>query len=320
MPNRPTPNTFQRYRARDLDHEAERRELEQRIEAHVAVHARHAHVDHDLGVRTHLHRVRGDGEVGFRADARQVGVQQADGDAARIGERQRRRIEAWMEPARRQHEVGIVSPGHQQPEFAFQRQEHDARFEQRREEEQPLLVEFDGAGEVDLDDDQRRFFGRDRHFRHADDGDVAGDLDDDAQRDADQRGRAPAELGHGTNQEAIRVRREDHAQVADDARRIGDRIGGEHDALDRAAADSIHERLQAHRAVQAEDAAHAQQREAETQLDAGAEFRGDDDQQREAARTVGHARRDQADGLHGDDAGERQLHDAAVFLAVVVEE
>ena len=43
--------------------------------------------------------------------------------------------------------------------------------------------------------------GRQRDLEHADDGDVAGDLDDDAEREADQRRRAPAELRHRPDQE-----------------------------------------------------------------------------------------------------------------------
>ena len=62
---------------------------------------------------------------------------------------------------------------------------------------------------------------------------------------------------------------------------------GEHHAVDRAGAHAGGERLEVHRAVQAEQAADAEQREAEAELDAGAELGGDDDQQREALAPSG---------------------------------
>ena len=64
-----------------------------------------------------------------------------------------------------------------------------------------------------------------------------------------------------------------------------------------------------------EQAADAEQREAEAELDAGAELRGDDDQQREALRAVRHLRRDEADRLERDEVGERQLERAGVLAA-----
>ena len=143
-------------------------------------------------LRAELHGVRRDGEVGLDADARDVGVEQADRDALRRRKRQRRRIEARMEAAHGQHEVRVVAPGDQQAQLAFERQEHDARFEQAREEIQALLVELDRADEVHLDDDQRRIVGRQRHLEHADDGDVARDLDDDADRNGDRAAACPS--------------------------------------------------------------------------------------------------------------------------------
>ena len=75
------------------------------------------------------------------------------------------------------------------------------------------------------------------------------------------------------------------AQVADDPRRVGDHVLREHDAVDRPGAHALGQRVEPHRAVEAEQPADAEQREAEAELDAGAELGGDDDQQREARAT-----------------------------------
>ena len=53
------------------------------------------------------------------------------------------------------------------------------------------------------------------------------------------------------------VRREDGAQVADDARRVLDRVLREHDAVDGAGAHALDQRRQVHRAVEAEQPAEA---------------------------------------------------------------
>ena len=141
------------------------------------------------------------------------------------------------------------------------------------EEPEALLVELDRADEVDLEDDQRDVVGRERDLEHADDRDVARDLDDDAERHADQRRRAPAELRHRPDQERALPRREEGAQVADDLRGVGDDVLREHHRLDRAGADALGERLQVHRAVEAEQPADAEQGEAEAELDAGCRTR-----------------------------------------------
>ena len=63
------------------------------------------------------------------------------------------------------------------------------------------------------------------------------------------------------------LRREDRPQIADDPRRVGDHVVREHDALDRARAHAVHQRLEEHRAVEADQAADRVQREAEAELD-----------------------------------------------------
>ena len=114
------------------------------------------------------------------------------------------------------------------------------------------------------------------------DHDVAGDLDDHAERDADQRRRAPADLGHRPDQEGALLRREDRAQVADDAGRVLDHVVREQDAAYRAGADALRPAARAAAAVEPEQAADPLQREAEAELEARAELRGDDHEQREA--------------------------------------
>ena len=112
--------------------------------------------------------------------------------------------------------------------------------------------------------------GRQRELEHAEDGDVAGrNLDDDAERQADQGRLAPAELGHRPDQERALLRREERLQVADDARRVLDHVLREHHALRWRWCARHRARLESDRAVEAEQAAHGQQREAEAELDAG---------------------------------------------------
>ena len=149
------------------------------------------------------------------------------------------------------------------------------RVEERREEVEALLVELQHAGEVDLQHENRNVVRRQRHAQDAEDGGVAGrDLDDDAEREADQRRLAPADLRHGADEECSILWREDGAQVADDARRIRNDVLREHDALNGVGADAVHQRLEQHGAVQPEQPAHCQQREAEAELDARAEVGG----------------------------------------------
>ena len=62
------------------------------------------------------------------------------------------------------HEVRVVAEGHQQPHLAFDGEEQDARLEQRGEEVEALLVELDRADEVDLQHDERRVLGGQRHL------------------------------------------------------------------------------------------------------------------------------------------------------------
>ena len=164
------------------------------------------------------------------------------------------------------------------------------------------------------------FVRRQRHLQNTQDRDIARrNLDDHAQRQTHQRRRSPAQLGHRADQENSLLRREDGTQVADDARRIGDHVLREHDALDRTGLHAVHQWLEENGAVQPEQTAHGEQREAETKLNAGAEVRGDDNQQREAAGAIGHLRGDESDGGNREEAGDLELQCAGVLSAVGVD-
>jgi len=71
--------------------------------------------------------------------------------------------------------------------------------------------------------------------------------------------------------------------------------------------------VQIHGAVQPEQAADADEREAEPELDPAAELRRDDDQQRESRRSIGVAGGDEADRVQRDEVEDRQLESARVF-------
>ena len=90
-------------------------------------------------------------------------VDDVERDALWRGEWQRRRIELRMEAADRQHEIRIVAVGEQHSHLAGKRDEQDVRVEQGGEEIEPLLVEFEHAGKIDLEDENRDVVGRQRH-------------------------------------------------------------------------------------------------------------------------------------------------------------
>ena len=77
------------------------------------------------------------------------------------------------------------------------------------------------------------------------------------------------------------MRWEDALEIADDAGRVGDDVGREQDAVERAVADADLQRVELDGAIQAEQAADAEEREPVAQLDRH-ELRDDDEQEREA--------------------------------------
>ncbi len=224
-----------------------------------------------------------------------------------------------MEAAHADDEVRVVADRDEHSHLALERHRQHARLEQRGEEVAALLVELDGAGEVRLDDDDGIVGGRQRELEDADDRDVAGDLDDDADGQGDEP-RAPAQLRHRADQERALPRREDRPQVRDDSRRVRDDVRREHDPVDRPGADAEHERLEAHRAVEAQQPAHADEHEAVAELQPAAELGRDDHEQREAGRAVGVLGRDQPDRLQAQEVGDGELERARVLAAVDVDE
>src|SRR3982074_455681 len=99
-----------------------------------------------------------------------------------------------MESAVRHEEVGLVAHRDQEPHLAFDGDGEQARVEQCREEPAALLVELDRADEVYLQlQDRIAVVARDGEPQDTENRNVAGYLDDDAELETHERGRAPAE-------------------------------------------------------------------------------------------------------------------------------
>ena len=110
----------------------------------------------------------------------------------------------------------------------------------------------------------------------------AGHFDQQAHLQRDQIGCAPAEFEHRPEDEAVLSRREDLADVADDAQRVGDWVFREQDALQRIAAHAVAQAINVHGAVEAQQSADTAEREAKPQLKRRHKFGREDEQQREA--------------------------------------
>src|SRR5205823_13783986 len=106
--------------------------------------------EEEVRMRAELDGVGGDGEVAVSVNARERLIDEIDRDALRRRERQRRRVELRVKAADRQHEVRVGSIGEQDPHGAGERNEEHMRVEKRCVEIEPLLVELQYAGEVDL--------------------------------------------------------------------------------------------------------------------------------------------------------------------------
>ena len=115
------------------------------------------------------------------------------------------------------------------------------------------------------------------------------------------------------------MRREKRLQIADDAWGVGNHVLREHDAGNCVRAHPVHDRLEQHHPVHAQQAADTDEAEAEAELDPGAELGGNDDQQREAGRPVRVLRGDQADRGQRQEVGEDQLQRARVLPALGVD-
>ena len=159
-------------------------------------------------------------------------VDDVEGDPLRARERQRRRREARMEPADGQHEVRVVAATAMSMPISPSSVMKTSRDSNRAAKNQPRFLS-NSMAPMKLTCSFRTAASSSGSTvlstpRIAT---LPGNLDDDAEREADQRGRAPAELRHRADQEAVRVRREDRAQVADDARRVRDRVRREQDPV-----------------------------------------------------------------------------------------
>src|SRR6266849_418166 len=257
----------------------ERGELNQSIEPGAPFHRAGRKAKKEARLRTELHGIRRDREIAVGMDTRKRFVDQIKGDALWRWERQWWRSELWVKAAHGEDEIRVVTIGEQHLHLTGDGNEQDVRVEKRSEEIKALFVEFKQSREIDLQNQNRDFLGRQGHLQDAENGSITRwNLDDHAQREADQGRRAPSDFGHGADQKDPFLRREDGAQVADDSWSIRHDILRKHDALDCAGANVIHQRLEPHGAVPAEQAAYGQQREAEAELDAGAKISSNNDE------------------------------------------
>src|SRR4029079_6171485 len=152
-------------------------------------------------MRAELDRVGSDGEIPFTMDAGVGLVDDVKLNALRRGKRQRRRIELRVKPSHGEDEVRVVAVGEQNADLAVDGNEQKMRVEQRGKEIQPLLVELERAGKIDLQLENWEILGGQSQLEDAQKCDVAGRyLHDDTERQADQGGFAPTQFGHRPDQ------------------------------------------------------------------------------------------------------------------------
>ena len=101
-----------------------------------------------LRTRAELRGVRRDREIALDSDAIRGRIDDVERHPARTRKRQRRRNEARIKAADREHEIRVVAEREQHAHFAFERDEQHARLEHCGEETDALLVELDRADEV----------------------------------------------------------------------------------------------------------------------------------------------------------------------------
>src|SRR5450756_859102 len=171
-----------------------RQELDERIEGQVPLDAEVTEPELQIEPGAELRRVGGDREVPLDAQLGHRGVDDVDRHPPRHRDGQRRRGEGRVETTDAEHEVGIVAERGEDRHLALDGEEEDARVVDRGEEVDPALVELDRADEVDLQHDHGDVVGGQGDPQDADDRDVAGDLDDHPEGQADQGGRSPADL------------------------------------------------------------------------------------------------------------------------------
>ena len=117
----------------------------------------------------------------------------------------------------------------------------------------------------------------------------------------------PADPQRRADQVRAGVRREELVDGGEQARRVGERVGGEQHVGDDAAPQPGGERVRVHAAVHAHEAAHAREREAEPELDARVEPDAEDGEEGRRA-LAGAAKR--GDRAHVERA-EREAEHAA---------
>src|ERR1044072_1175084 len=158
-----------------------RRELEQSVKAEATVNVEPIRSVKELGTRPKLYSIRRNGKVVFNGDALDWRTQHIDVNAARIGEGQRRWIECRMKTADAQHKIRVITEIHEETHLSFHGHEQDSRVEHCSEEPDPVLGIFDCDYKSDVDDNDGSIFGGQCNTHQSDNGDVAWNLDDNAQ-------------------------------------------------------------------------------------------------------------------------------------------
>ena len=132
-------------------------------------------------LRAELHGVRRDREVGLDARMRATAVLRMSSAIRRgLGNGSGGGVKRGWKPPTESTKFGVVAERDQHAHLALDRDEEDPRVVQRGEEPDALLVELDRADEVDLQHQDRRVLVGQDDLEHAEDRDVAGDLDDHA--------------------------------------------------------------------------------------------------------------------------------------------
>ena len=127
-----------------LDDEHERRELEQRVEADVALDAEPAEPEEQVGLRAELRRVARDGEVAGRRGCAPMPLLRTSTDTRRgLGKGSGGGANDGWKPPTVSTKFGSVALGDEQAHLAVDGHGQHAGVEQRGEEVDPLLVEFD---------------------------------------------------------------------------------------------------------------------------------------------------------------------------------
>ncbi len=167
--------------------------------------------------------------------------------------------------------------------------------------------------------DQRRVRGRQPRIDQSQDqnGYRVGHLHDHSQRKSDQCRRPPAKFQHRPEEVSAFGYREKATQVADDLRGVRHRVGREQYGIERERPKSGVQPILGHGPVDSHQAAHAVQRETETQLDRW-EVKSDDQQECVTRRAIGQFRVQHADDLDLHHIEQRGVQHSGVLALVRV--